>query len=109
RHKSEAIIRLAKAWSVAAAFELINWRGMAIRGEKSAERIKHQAERIDLAVSEIFHMRAVELHPVCIAGIHTDRLAVGTLDRRVVVEPMVGVEPAIETALKIARQAMRVA
>src|SRR5689334_23185392 len=103
RQKSEPVIRLAKAWRVAATFELINRRRMAIRGEKTAERIKHQAERIDLAMHKIFHMRAVELHPVGIAGIHADRLAVGPFDCGVVVETMVGVEPAIETALKIAR------
>src|SRR3989442_11119234 len=81
---------------------------MAIGGVEVSEWIEHQSERIDLAVREIFHMRAIDLHPVTVAGIHGDGLAVRAFDGRRVVETVAGIEPAVEAAPEIARHAVRI-
>ena len=59
RGEAEAVVRLAEAGVVAAAQELLDRLRVAVAGVEVAQRVEGQAERVDLAVGEVFEVRAV--------------------------------------------------
>lgn len=108
-HEAEAIVRAAEARVVAAPQELVRGSRVAVRGEQVAERVDRHPERVDLAVREVLDARAVETEPVGVPGDHVDSVAVGPPDLGVVVEPVAGVDPAVEGAAEGVVQTVGVA
>ncbi len=94
--EAQPVIRLAEAGVVGAAQQLIDRPAVAVARVQVAQRVERQPERVDLAVGDVFGVRAVGPHPVGVARLHLDRPVVLSLHLRVVGEAVAGVDPAVE-------------
>src|SRR5947209_3014481 len=81
---------------------------MAIAGIQIAERVKRQAERIDLSMRDVFNAAAVGPDAIGVARGHGDGGSALALDSGRVGEPVAAVNPAVETAHKLAGHAVGV-
>src|SRR5580765_6067129 len=106
RRESQAVIGFAKAWIVAAAQQHVSGRAVAVRRPQITERIEHQAERVHLAEAMLLHAGSVREKAVAVARVHSDGAAIAAHDGGIVVETVVGINPSVEAAAEIARQAM---
>ncbi len=109
RGEAKPVVRFAEARIIRATQELIDRRAVTIRGPEIAERIEHQAERVDLPPAILLDARTIRPEPIAVARVHCDAAAVLCSQRRVVVVAMVGVNPAVVTPPEGARQTMNVA
>src|SRR5215207_4276763 len=96
--EAKPIVRFAEARVVTAGEKLIEWFAMAIRGEQIAKGIEGQAEGVDLAMGVMLEPRAVQTHPVSVAGVQVNLMTVTAFDVRIIVVAVSGVEPTVETA-----------
>ena len=96
-HEPETIVRSAKGLVVAILDKQGERFRMTIRAEKITETIKGEPEGVDLAIGKSLHSRTVEAHAKHIAGTQTNPVPVSPGDLGDVVEPVAGVEPAVET------------
>ena len=93
--ETEAIMGLAEARIIRAAQQLVDWRTMTIGRPQITERIKHQAEGIDLPPGELLDVRAVRPEAIGVPGVQVDPAAVLGDQGGVIVVAVIGVDPAV--------------
>lgn len=108
-NKAQAIVRATETWVATTAQELRDRFAMAIGGKPKAVFILGHPERVDLSLRVKFDARPVRFESEDIPTGHLDRMPIGPLDLRDIVETVASVDPTVSSIAQSIHHAVRIA